>query len=49
MSTRKLILEVTVDWEDYDDVSDELLLEDVTENWVIKDGTDVKLINGEQE
>lgn len=41
----KRIVQLTfeVDWENYDDVSTELLIEDVFENYVNKDG--VKLIN----
>jgi len=35
---RKLYIELDVDWEDYDDVSDELMLEDIFDGVFVKDG-----------
>lgn len=48
---RTLIIEVIFDpkeWEDYEDVSDELLLEDSGIFDILKNGVDVKLIKQEQ-
>jgi hypothetical protein len=39
---RRIIISVTVDWEDYDDVSDELILDDVFESLVLKDGVKIE-------
>jgi len=39
---RRIIISVTIDWEDYDDVSDELILEDVFESLVLKDGVKIE-------
>jgi hypothetical protein len=39
---REIILKITVDWEDYDDVSDGLILEDVFESLVVKDGVKIE-------
>jgi hypothetical protein len=41
---RKLYIELDVDWENYDDVSDELLLEDIFDGVFVKDGVDATLI-----
>lgn len=41
---RKLYIELDIDWEDYDDVPDDLVLEDVSEEWKDKDGVQLKLI-----
>jgi len=40
---RKLYIEIDVDWEDYEDVSDELMFEDVAEDWTEKDGVSITL------
>lgn len=40
---RKIYLEVEIDWDDYDDVCDELILEDSGILDAIKDGVQVKL------
>jgi hypothetical protein len=39
---REIILKVSIDWEDYDDVSDELILDDVFESLVLKDGVKIE-------
>ena len=41
---REIYMKLTVDWEDYDDVSDELIVEDVFENYQPKDGTKLELV-----
>lgn len=40
---RKLLLEVTLNWEDYEDVADELLLEDSGILSCLKEGVNVKI------
>ena len=44
-NVRKILLEVIIDWEDSDDICDELILEDsgIYEN--LKDGVEVRQIN----
>lgn len=46
---RKITLELEVDWNDYDDVCDELLVEDVFEDYVEKLGTSIKIVNIEEQ
>lgn len=40
---RKINLEMEIDWEDYEDVSDELILDDALENYHPKDGVTIKI------
>lgn len=40
---RELLVRVTVDWDDYDDVSDEMMFADVFDNFD-KDGVDIDLM-----
>lgn len=42
---RTIYLKLEVDWEDYEDVVDEILLDDVFENYKPKDGTNLKQID----
>lgn len=42
---RELYLKLTINWEGYEDVSDDLILEDVFENYKPKDGTNLTLVN----
>jgi hypothetical protein len=42
---RTIIVQVEIDWEDYDDVCDELMLEDSGIYDSLKDGVEIKLIN----
>jgi len=44
---REIILKVSIDWEDYDDVSDELILEDVFEFSIAKDGVKIEQLCSE--
>jgi len=44
MSKRTIYLQVTIDWEDYDDVCDELVLEDTGMLDKLKEGVVVKQI-----
>ena len=37
----KVIIEFNVDWENYSDVSDELIIEDMFENWPGKEGIEI--------
>jgi hypothetical protein len=41
---RKLLIEVTIDWKDYDDVSDELIFGDVFEFLIMKDGVYMEIV-----
>ncbi len=41
---RELYLKLTIDWPDYEDASDDLILEDVFENYKPKDGTNLELV-----
>lgn len=45
---RKLLIEVTVDWEDYEDVCDEILFDDVFRDFDT-DGVELKLIKEQDE
>lgn len=42
---REILVKVVVDWEDYDDVSDELILEDSGIFDSLKDGVSIEIIN----
>jgi len=42
---RKIILEVTVNWDDYEEVADELIIEDSGLLNGIKDGVEIIIIN----
>jgi hypothetical protein len=44
MSKRIIRVEVTVDWENYDDVCDELLLEDTGIFDNLKDGVNIEIL-----
>ena len=44
---REITLKIIVDWKDYDDVSDELIIEDIFEDFRIKDGVEIKVIKNE--
>ena len=44
---REILLMITIDWEDYDDVSDELIVEDIFEDFKMKDGVEIKVIENE--
>ncbi len=44
---REIIIKVIVDWEDYEDVSDELILEDVFESLIVKDGVKIEQLCSE--
>ena len=37
----KVTIEFNVDWDDYSDVSDELIIEDMFENWPVKEGVEI--------
>lgn len=41
-NTRSIYAEIRIDWEDYDDVMDELVLEDAIES--VKDGVEIYVI-----
>ena len=38
----KVTIEFDVQWENYDDIADELIVEDMFENWPGKDGVEIK-------
>ena len=38
----KVKIEFEVNWPDYEDVSDELIIEDMFENWLGKKGVSIK-------
>lgn len=44
---RKILIAVTIDWEDYDDVSDELIIEDAFESLILKDGVQIEIVKTE--
>ena len=37
----KVIIEFNVDWENYSDISDELIIKDMFENWKGKEGIEI--------
>lgn len=41
-NTRSIYAEIRIDWEDYDDVMDELVLEDAIDS--VKDGVDIYVV-----
>ncbi len=45
---RKIYLEVVIDWEDYDDVCDELIIEDSGIYDALKEGVTIKLVENEK-
>ena len=45
---RKILIELEIDWEDYDDVCDELVVEDVFENWPGKTGVSYTILTPEE-
>jgi hypothetical protein len=38
----KVVIEFKVDWPDYNDVYDQLIIEDMFENWPGKEGVEIK-------
>lgn len=45
MKKRKILIEVTVHWENYDDVDAKLILEDANITKDLKEGVDVEIID----
>lgn len=41
---RKIIIELTIDWEDYEDVADELIVEDTGVFQSMKEGVSYRII-----
>jgi hypothetical protein len=44
---REIYLKLTVDWEDYEDIADEIVVEDAFEFYTPKDGTKLEIIRSE--
>jgi hypothetical protein len=42
---RELLVKITVNWDDYEDVTDELVLEDTGIYEIVKDNVFIELIN----